>query len=159
MAQHAGRITPGLFAAPWLLAGVLTAGVLVALPPVVHQFYHGRYDTALPLLGWLVIAAASRFVEVVPRGFLAYTAPPPLLNRFAMSQCLVAAIGVPLMLFFAKTQGAMGLVRATAVVSLFRLATSYLFMIPLRRGTIKSGTRRDDLVIEPFQPAGQEPPV
>jgi len=75
MARHPRAISSGLLLAPWLLAGFLSAALLVALPPMAHYFYAGRYDAALGLLKWLVLAGALRFVEIVPRGFLAYLAP------------------------------------------------------------------------------------
>ena len=76
MARHPRVISHGLLVAPWLLAGLISAVLLVALPPVVHHFYAGRYDAALGLVNWLVVAGALRFVEIVPRGFLAYLARP-----------------------------------------------------------------------------------
>ncbi|MFL6515430.1 MAG: hypothetical protein ACJ8M1_10450, partial [Chthoniobacterales bacterium] len=77
MAQHPMRLNFGLLAAPWLLAGFLVLAVTVGLQPLVHRLYQGRYDTALPFLPWLVIAAGCRLVEIVPRGFLGYLAPAP----------------------------------------------------------------------------------
>src|SRR5215212_2933871 len=37
MAQHPGRIGLGLFAAPWLLMGLMVAAVMIGLPPMIHH--------------------------------------------------------------------------------------------------------------------------
>ena len=85
MVREPHAITPALLATPWMLAGILSAVLLVALPPAVRHFYAGRYDAALPLLPWLVAAGALRFVEVVPRGFAFYLAPTTSLHWFPLS--------------------------------------------------------------------------
>jgi len=159
MAQHPTRLNFGLLAAPWLLAAFLVLAVTLGLQPLVHRLYHGRYDTALPLLPWLVAAAGCRLVEIVPRGFLGYLAPARLLNRFAGTQCAAAVAGIMLMVIWTKASGTTGLVRAAAVVAIVRLTISYAFMIPLRRSSTMSTATGDSLLVEPLQPGGQEAPV
>lgn len=152
MARHSKAIGPGLMVAPWLLAAMLAAVVLMGLPTVVHQFYGGRYDAALPFLPWLVAAAGLRFVEVVPRGFLAYVAPPSLLNRFAAVQCITAVVGIALLVLWTRSHGMYGLVCAAASIAAARLAISYLFT-GLLRVPVKN------VVVEPLEIRSEETPV
>ena len=42
MVREPHAITPALLATPWMLAGILSAVLLVALPPAVRHFYAGR---------------------------------------------------------------------------------------------------------------------
>jgi len=157
-ARNSERISAGLFAGPWLLATLLAAGLLFILPTVVHRFYGGRYDMALPLLPWLVAAAVLRLVEVVPRGFLAYRASQRLLRQFASMQCAAAIIGIVLMVTGASRFGMKGLVVAAALIAAGRLAISYSFLIPLRKGLAVSATSKD-IGVEPVEIGGEETPV
>ena len=159
MAQHSGRLNAGLFVAPWLFAALLSFGALLVLPTMIHHFYNGRYDVALPLLPWMIIAAASRFVEIVPRGYLAYTTTPRRLQGFAAAQSAAAILGILLMLYWAGTQGAAGLVRASAAIAVARLMVSYLFMIPTKGRGAGSTPARQDLVVESLETRSQEPPI
>jgi hypothetical protein len=158
MAQHSARLNAGLLVAPWILGGLLSIAVLVALPPIVHRFYSGRYDLALPLLPWLVGAAAFRLVEMVPRGFIGYLAPPRTLHQFAGTQCAAAIAGILLMVVWTRTSNLDGLVRAAAVISFIRLVISYGFVIPLRRGTA-SRPVGENVSVEPLQAGSEELPV
>jgi hypothetical protein len=159
MARNSRRIGPQLHALPWILAALLTAAVLIALPPVVHRFYSGRYDIALPLLPWLVAAAAFRLIEIVPRGFLAYLAPARLLHRFAAVQCAAAVGGIVLMVIATTGFGMKGLVSAAAAIAAARLGVSYLFLIPLGRGQSASARTAQDVMVEPLEIGGEEPPI
>lgn len=162
MAQHSQRISFGLFAAPWLFAAVISAGVLTVLPPLAHHFYLGRYDFALPFLPWLVVAAALRFVEIVPRGVLAYLAPPSLLNRFSAIQCAFAVVGLILMVKWTADYGLSGMLYAYALIAAARAVVSYLFL-----GRVLRTVRRADssmetgerLIIEPLEAGGEKPPI
>ena len=133
MARHPHAISQGLLFAPWLAAGAISAGLFLFLPPVAHHFYGGRYDAAIPLLGWLIVAGAFRFVEIVPRGFLAYRAPPQLLNRFTAAQCACALLGLIVMVNWTAAYGARGLVCAGALIAAVRVGVSYFFFARLRR--------------------------
>ena len=155
MARHSRHISGELYALPWLLAGSMAAAVLFGLPAVLHRFYGGRYDLALPLVPWLVAAAALRLVEVVPRGFLFYLAPSRLLHRFAAAQSAAATVGIVLMVISTLRFGVKGLVWVAALISLARLGISYLFVIPLRPSAVSA----ERLVIEPVESSGQEPPI
>jgi hypothetical protein len=158
MAQHSKRLNAGLLVAPWVVGSLLTIAVMVALPPLVHRFYSGRYDLALPLLPWLVAAAAFRLVEIVPRGFLGYLASPRILHQFAGTQCAAAVAGIVLMVVWTRTSGVDGLVRAAAVISFARLVISYGFVIPLRRGTTLAPAG-ENVGIESLQAGSEELPV
>ncbi|MFL6515184.1 MAG: hypothetical protein ACJ8M1_09200, partial [Chthoniobacterales bacterium] len=140
-------------------AGFLVLAVTVGLQPLVHRLYQGRYDTALPFLPWLVIAAGCRLVEIVPRAFLGYLAPAPLLNRFAGTQCAAAVVGIAVMVIWTRISGPAGLVRAGAAVAAIRLTISYAFMMPLRKSDAALTATGDNLLVEPLQPGGQEAPV
>jgi hypothetical protein len=157
-ARNSERISAGLFAGPWLLAALLAAALLFILPSVVHQFYGGRYDMALPLLPWLLTAAALRLVEVVPRGFIAYRASQRLLHQFALVQCAAAIIGIVLMMTGASRLGVKGLVVAAALIAALRLAISYSFLFPLRKGVAVSAASKD-IGVEPVEIGGEETPV
>jgi hypothetical protein len=159
MARNPRHIGTQLYALPWALAALLAAGVLVCLPTLVHRFYGGRYDNALPLLPWLVAAAAFRLIEIVPRGFLAYLAPARLLQRFAAVQCGAAVAGVTLMVIGAVRFGVTGLVSAAAVVAAARLGISYLFIIPLRPARARSVAAGEGLIVEPLEIRREEPPI
>jgi hypothetical protein len=162
MAQHSRRIGFGLFAAPWLLAALLSTTVLLAFPPLVHQFYSGRYDSVLPFLPWLVLAAGLRFVEIVPRGVIAYLAPGPLLNRFSATQCAVAVAGLALMIKWTVDYGVAGILYAYALIAITRAIVSYLFLPRVfrnpRASDASTGTS-DRLFIEPLEAGGEESPV
>ncbi len=159
MARHSRNISPGLLAGPWLLAGLLSAAVLIALPTAVHRFYGGRYDVALPLLPWLVAAAALRFVETVPRGFLAYLATAGLFRRFAAVQSAGAVAGVILMVAWTAGRGLQGAVWAAALIAVVRLGISYLFLGQLRQEKTSSVPVSKHLAVEPIETSGEEPPV
>jgi hypothetical protein len=160
MARSSRRINAGLFAAPWFLAGLLTVTTFVGLPPIAHRFYGGRYDLVLPFLPWLIVAAAARFIEIVPRGFLAYLGSTRLLNRFAAVQCIAAIGGVALMVGWTWSYGVEGLARAAALIAAARLLISYLFIIPLcREDASTSSAALNRLTVEPLETRDQEPPV
>ena len=159
MARHSRSLTAGLLAAPWLLGASMGAAVLIGLPAVIHRFYGGRYDEALPLLPWLVLAAAFRLVEMIPRGFLAYLAPASLLNRFAAVQCATAVAGIALMVLWTARTGINGLVWAATLVAAVRLTISYFFLITLRAMPPALATAGKDLVVEPVEVGGEETPV
>ena len=152
MARHSRSIGAGLIVAPWLFAASMAAAVLIGLPTVIHQFYGGRYDAALPFLPWLVAAAGLRFVEVVPRGFLAYVAPQQLLHRFAAVQCSTAVVGIAILVFWTRSHGMHGLVCAAATIAAARLAISYLFTGLLR-------TPGKNIGVKPLEIGGEETPV
>ena len=50
MARNPGAITRSMLVMPWLIAAILSALLLVALPPITRHFYAGRYDAALPVV-------------------------------------------------------------------------------------------------------------
>ena len=156
MARHPRAITPALLATPWLLAVLLSALLLVALPPAVRHFYAGRYDAALPLLPWLVAAGALRFVEVVPRGFAFYLAPTKSLHWFAAAQSIVAIGGLALMVKWTQDHGLHGTVWAGALIAVVRVVASYIFFAHVRN---QSAPGRENLAVESFEIAGEEPPV
>lgn len=160
MARHPQSIGRGLLFAPWLAAGLISACLLGLLPAVAHYFYAGRYDAAIPLLGWLVAAGALRFIEIVPRGFLAYLAPTRLLNQFTATQCACAVVGLIVMVKWTEEYGLRGLVCAGALIAAARVGVSYLFFIMIRRrGLIDSTTTRDRLVVEALEPGSEESPI
>ncbi len=159
MARHPRAISSGLLFAPWLLAGLLSAALLVGLPPVAHYFYAGRYDAALGLLNWLVVAGALRFVEIVPRGFLAYLAPARSFNFYAGVQCACAVTGLALMIKWTAYSGLYGTVAAGVLIAAVRVVISYLFLFRVQRFAKVSGAAGKSLVVEAFQTRGEEPPV
>ena len=162
MAQHSRRIGFGLFAAPWLLAAIISIVVLLAFPPLTHRFYSGRYDSILPFLPWLVLAAGLRFVEIVPRGVIGYLAPAQLLNRFSAMQCVVAIAGLVLMIRWTTTQGVAGILYAYAVIAAARTIVSYLFLVRVWRsmpGPDSSTRTGNRLFVEPLEVGGEEAPV
>jgi hypothetical protein len=156
MARDPRAITPALLATPWLLAGILSALLLVALPPAVRHFYAGRYDAALPLLPWLVAAGALRFAEVVPRGFAFYLAPTSSLHWFAAVQSVVAIVGLALMVKWTQDYNLRGTVWAGALIAAMRLVASYIFFAHVRN---KSPSGRESLSVEGLEIASEEPPV
>jgi hypothetical protein len=162
MAQHSRRIGFGLFAAPWLLAALISTGVLLAFPPLVHQFYAGRYDSVLPFLPWLVLAAGLRFVEIVPRGVIGYLASASSLNRFSAVQCAVAVPGLVLMIKWTADYGIAGILYAYALIAAARAIVSYLFLVKVLRDWRASDTSTstgDRLFIEPLEAGGEESPI
>jgi hypothetical protein len=159
MARHPRAIGGGLLFAPWLLAGLLSAALLVALPPVAHYFYAGRYDAALALLSWLVLAGALRFVEIVPRGFLVYLAPTRSFSYYAAAHCGWALFGLFLMVQWTARSGLSGTVLAGALIAGGRVAISYFFYAKLQWTRRRSETAGQGLVIEGFEAAGEESPV
>jgi hypothetical protein len=159
MARHPRAVSPGLLFAPWLLAGLLSAALLVALPPVAHYFYAGRYDSALGLLGWLVLAGALRFVEIVPRGFLAYLAPARSFNFYAAAHCGWAVAGLVLMVKWTGDSGLHGTVVAGALIAAGRVAISYLFYATVPRLTTGSAIAGEGVVVKAFETGGEESPV
>jgi hypothetical protein len=157
MAQHPQRISFGLFAAPWLFAAIVSGGVLTLLPPLTHQFYSGRYDFVLPFLPWLVVAAALRFVEIVPRGVLGYLASGPLLRRFSAIQCTVAVAGLALMAKWTVDHGFWGIVYAYTLIAAARGIVSYLFLgrvLKSARNADASTETGERFVIEPLETGG-----
>lgn len=162
MARHSHRISFGLFAAPWLLAVLLSAAVMIVIPPLTHEFYSGRYDFAVPFLSWLVLAAALRFVEIVPRGVLGYLASRPLLNRFSVIQCVVAVAGIILMLKWTVDYGFAGILYANTLIAAVRTIVSYVFLARALRSarrtdpSVETGER---IFVEPFEAGGEEPPI
>ena len=160
MARHPHAIRQGLLFAPWLAAGAISAGLFLFLPPVAHHFYGGRYDAAIPLLGWLIVAGAFRFVEIVPRGFLAYRAPPQLLNRFTAAQCACALLGLIVMVNWTAAHGARGLVCAGALIAAVRVGVSYFFFARLRRTDLSVSTAtRQGLIVEALETGSEESPI
>jgi hypothetical protein len=159
MARHPRAISRGLLVAPWLLAGLISAVLLVALPPAAHYFYAGRYDAALPLLDGLVVAGALRFAEIVPRGFLSYLAPTRLLNRFAAVQCAGAVAGLALMVKWTADYGLHGTVWAGALIAATRVGVSYLFLAKVQRVGAGSTATSKGLMVEPLETGSEEPPV
>jgi hypothetical protein len=159
MARHPRAVSPGLLFAPWLLAGLLSAALLVALPPAAHYFYAGRYDAALGLLSWLVLAGALRFVEIVPRGFLAYLAPTRLFKQYTAAQCGCALAGLALMVRWTASSGLSGTVAAGVLIAAARVVVSYLFFAQVQRRASGSGPASDRLLVETFETRGEEPPV
>lgn len=159
MARHPRAVNLGLVVAPWLLAGLISAVLLVALPPVAHYFYAGRYDAALGLLNWLVVAGALRFVEIVPRGFLYYLAPARTFNWYTALQCGCAVAGLALMVKWTGDYGLYGTVWAGALISAARLGVSYVFFARVQRLDPASMTAGQGLVIESLEAGGEEPPV
>ena len=162
MARHSSRIGFGLFAAPWLLAAILAAAVLIGFPQLTHHFYAGRYDFAVPFLPWLVLAAALRLVEIVPRGVLAYLASRPLLNRFSFIQCAIAIGGIVLMMKWTADHGFSGILYAYTLIVAARTIVSYLFLgkvLKVSRQTDRSAETGERVLVEPFQAGGQEPPI
>jgi hypothetical protein len=135
---------------------------MIVIPPLTHQFYSGRYDFAVPFLPWLVLAAALRFVEIVPRGVLGYLASPPLLNRFSVVQCAVAIIGIIIMLKWTADYGFAGILYAYTLIAVVRTIVSYIFLAralqPARRTdpSVETGER---IFVEPFEAGGEEPPI
>jgi hypothetical protein len=159
MARHPRVISRGLLMAPWLLAGLISAVLLVALPPVAHYFYAGRYDAALGLVNWLVVAGALRFVEIVPRGFLAYLAPARSFKWYTAVQCGCAVAGLVLMVKWTADYGLNGTVWAGALIAAARVGISYLFFAMVQRARTGSVTAGEGFVIEPIETGGEEPPV
>lgn len=162
MAQHSRRIGFGLFAAPWALAAIISATVLLAFPPLTHQFYSGRYDSMLPFLPWLVLAAGLRFVEIVPRGVIGYLASSSLLNRFTVVQCVVAIAGLVLMIKWGADHGIAGILYAYALIAAARAIVSYLFLLKILRTLRESAPSTaagDRLFVEPLEIGGEESPV
>jgi hypothetical protein len=157
MVRHPRAITRGMLAAPWLIAGALSVGLLLFLPPLARHFYAGRYDAALPLLPWLVAAGALRFVEIVPRGVIFYLAPTRSLNWFASVQSGIALLGLALMVHWTQVAGLNGTVWAGALIALVRVTVSYLFVARVRNRDISNGT--DNLFVEPIEIGGEETPV
>jgi hypothetical protein len=126
----------------------------------VHHFYAGRYDSAIPLLGWLIAAGGLRFIEIVPRGFLAYLAPPRLLNRFTAAQCACAIAGLVVMVKWTGDYGLRGLVSAGALIAAIRTAISYLFFAMVRRHRLSESTAtRDGLIVEALETGSKESPI
>jgi hypothetical protein len=162
MAQHSGRIGFGVFAAPWLLAGIISVAALLVFPPLAHRFYAGRYDFSLPFLSWLVAAAALRFVEIVPRGVLGYLAPGPLLNRFSIIQCAIAVLGLVLMVKWTADYGFRGIIWASTLIAAARVAISYSFLGKVLRraskndSSVETGERA---LVKPFEVGSEEPPI
>ena len=162
MAQQSGRISFGLVAAPWFLAAILSAAALIAFPPLAHQFYSGRYDFVLPFLPWLVLAAALRLVEIVPRGVVAYLASHALLNWFSAIQCALALAGLALMVKWTADHGLPGILLAYASIAAVRAVVSYAFLGKvLKTGrSVDSSAKPDERVfVESFEAVRQEPPV
>lgn len=156
MARDPRSITPALLATPWLLAAILSAVLLVVLPPAVRHFYVGRYDAALPLLPWLVAAGALRFVEIVPRGFAFYLATTRSLHWFAAVQSIVAIAGLALMVKWTQNYDLRGTVWAGALIAATRVLASYIFFAHVRN---QSAAGRESLEVEGLEIAGEEPPV
>jgi hypothetical protein len=156
MARNPRAITPSLLLAPWLLAAILSAALLVVLPPAARYFYAGRYDAALPLLPWLVAAGALRFVELVPRGYAFYLAPTKSLHWFAAVQSLVAIGGIALMVNWTHDYELRGTVWAGALIAALRVTASYIFFAHVHS---KSAIARKDLDVERLEIAGEKPPV
>ncbi len=159
MARHPRAVSPGLLIAPWLLAGLMSAVLFVALPPVAHYFYAGRYDSALGLLNWLLLAGALRFVEIVPRGFLAYLAPARAFNWYTAAQGLCAAVGLALMVKWTADYGLYGTVWAGALIAAARVVISYVFFASVQRIGPGSMSASKRFVIESLQAGSEEPPV
>ncbi len=143
----------GLIAGPWLLAAALSAGLLVGLPPLAQHLYAGRYDSALPLLPWLVLASALRFVEIVPRGVLGYVAPRRTLNQFATIQSAIAVLGLVLMVKLTADHGLHGAAWSAALIAAARVICSYWFVANL------PANARNRLQVEPLQSGSEESPV
>jgi hypothetical protein len=156
MARNPGAITRSMLVMPWFIAAILSVLLLVALPPIARHFYAGRYDAALPLLPWLVAAAALRLVELVPRGFAFYLASIRALNVFAAVQSAIAIAGIILMVKWTQNFDLRGTVWAGAIIAVIRVAISYAFFAAVRRGSATSRQRFD---VEPLQVASEEPPV
>jgi hypothetical protein len=156
MARDSRAITPAMLAAPWLMAGVLSALLLIALPPAVRHFYAGRYDAALPLLPWLIAAGALRFVEIVPRGFAFYLAATRSIYWFGIVQSMVAIAGLALMVKWTKDYNSRGTVWAAALIAAVRVGASYVFFAHIRT---RSDGGRENLEVKGLEIAGQEPPV
>jgi hypothetical protein len=159
MARDPRAINRGLLAAPWLIAGILSLGLLALLPPLARHFYAGRYDAALPLLPWLVVAGALRFVEIVPRGAIFYLASTRSLNGFAIVQSVVAVVGLAIMVQWTQSYDLHGTVWAGAMIAAVRVAVSYFFFARIFRRNRESSTSTDDLLIKPVEIGGEEPPV
>ena len=156
MARHPRVINFSLLAAPWLSAVLLSGLLLLVLPPAVRYFYAGRYDAVLPLLPWLIIAGALRFVEIVPRGFAFYLATTKSLHWFAAIQSVVAILGLALMVKWTRDYELRGTVWAGALIAAARVSVSYFFFAQTRRGSGASGER---VAVEPLEIAREEPPV
>lgn len=156
MARNPRTLTFGMLAAPWLLAGILSIALLVALPPVVRYFYAGRYNAVLPLLPWLVLAAALRFIEIVPRGFAFYLAPTRSLNWFVAAQLIIAVIGLALMVRWTQTHNLRGTVWAGALIAAVRVTASYLFFAQVRA---QSAHGVENVAVENLEITREEPPV
>jgi len=156
MARDPRTVTLGTLGAPWLLAGILSAVLLVGLPPIVRYFYAGRYNAALPLLPWLVLAGALRFVEIVPRGFAFYLATTRSVNWFAAVQSVIAIVGLALMVRWTQTHDLRGTVWAGALIAAARVTVSYLFFAHVRA---KSAPAGEDLIVKDLEIASEEPPV
>jgi hypothetical protein len=159
MARHPRAISRGLLIAPWLLAGLISAVLLLALPPVAHYFYAGRYDAALGLLHGLVLGGALRFVEIVPRGFLAYLAPTQSFKRYTAVQCGCAVAGLALIVKWTADYGLGGTVWAGALIAAVRVGISYLFLAKVQRVSTGSVTASKGFIVEPLETGGEEPPV
>ena len=159
MARNVRGINRGLFAAPWLIAGLLSAALLLLLPSLARHFYAGRYDAALPLLPWLVAAGALRFVEIVPRGVVFYLAPARVLNWFAAAQSVVAIIGLAIMVRWTQKFGLRGTAWAGAMIAIARVTVSYFFFAAIQRADAKPSITSDDLLIKPVEIGGEKPVV
>jgi hypothetical protein len=134
----------------------------MVFPQLTHHFYAGRYDFAVPFLPWLVLAAALRLVEIVPRGVLGYLASQPILNRFSFIQCAIAIGGIVLMMTWTVDHGFSGILYAYTVIAAARTIVSYLFLgkvLKVSRQTDTSAETGERVLVEPFQAGGQEPPI
>jgi hypothetical protein len=156
MARHPRTLTFGVLTAPWLAAGILSAALLVLLPPLIRYFYVGRYDAAVPLLPWLVLAGALRFIEIVPRGFAFYLAPKRSLNWFVTVQSFIAAAGLALMVRWTQTHDLHGTAWAGALIAAVRVTASYIFFAQVRA---RSARGLEDLTVENLEITRQESPV
>jgi hypothetical protein len=131
-------------------------------PPLAHRFYAGRYDFALPFLPWLAAAGAFRFVEIIPRGVVAYLAPARSLNWFSAIQCAIALAGLALMIQWTVARGFLGMLHAFTLIAVARTIISYLFLGKVsrfRNAARESVETRERVFVEPFEAGGQVPPV
>ena len=158
-ARHPDALGRSLFVAPWLLAAAVSLPLFAAMPPLVRQFYAGRYDSALPLLPWLLLAGALRLVETVPRGLLGYTAPQSLLNRYGTVQVVIALLGLAVMVKLGHDYGISGIAWSAPVIAAARLGCSYFFLQRLTVHAQSSGDPRERLVVKRFEASGQESPI
>jgi hypothetical protein len=101
-------------------------------------------------------------VEIVPRGVLGYLASRPLLNRFSFIQCAIAIGGIVLMMKWTADDGFSGIFYAYTLIAAARTIVSYLFLgkvLKVSRQTDTSAETGEGVLVEPFQAAGQEPPI